>query len=166
MNKFVVTIIGKKVQETKVAQSEIFLSESKVDYKILSSHKNHLIVEIFGKIYNLVYSKKGNDNFQILINGQTFETEILTNLQYQAKQIIAEKKRNSGEEVILAPMPGLILKITKNVGDFVQEEDALFVLEAMKMENEIKAPKSGKIKEIKVKSGDSVQKGTEILIIE
>ncbi len=166
MNKYVVSVNKKNPIETKVLRSELYLSEKKVNYKIISLQRNQMTIEIKGKIYNLVYSKKGNDNFQILINGQTFETEILTSLQYQAKQIIAEKKRNSGQEIILAPMPGLILKLSKQIGDIVVEDEPLFVLEAMKMENEIKSPKNGRILEIKVKKGDSVEKGTEILVIE
>lgn len=60
---------------------------------------------------------------------------------------------------ISAPMPGLIFRIDKQVGDEVAEGDTVLVLEAMKMENALKATSAGKIKAIKVDVGDNVAKG-------
>ena len=56
-------------------------------------------------------------------------------------------------------MAGNIFKIEKNIGDDIQEDETIIVLEAMKMETTIKTPKSGKIKNIFIKNGDKVQSG-------
>ena len=64
---------------------------------------------------------------------------------------------------IKAPMPGLVLEIQIKVGDEVAEGDALLVLEAMKMENVIKSPTSGKVKSIEAKKSKAVEKN-EVLI--
>jgi len=64
-----------------------------------------------------------------------------------------------------APMPGLILRIEKNVGDAIQEGDLILVMEAMKMENEIHAPASGTLTEIKVKQGDQLKAGELLAVI-
>jgi len=64
-----------------------------------------------------------------------------------------------------APMPGLILRIEKNVGDAIQEGDLIIVMEAMKMENEIHAPASGILTEIKVKQGDQLKAGELLAVI-
>ncbi|HEY9195548.1 MAG TPA: acetyl-CoA carboxylase biotin carboxyl carrier protein subunit, partial [Mucilaginibacter sp.] len=64
---------------------------------------------------------------------------------------------------IKAPMPGLVLRIFVAEGDTVQKGDNLFVLEAMKMENIIKAPADVTVRKIKCKAGDKVEKG-QILI--
>ena len=58
---------------------------------------------------------------------------------------------------VVAPMVGKILRIEKNVGDRVEEDDVILVMEAMKMEIPIVAPVSGVIKEIKVSPGQAVQ---------
>jgi biotin carboxyl carrier protein len=63
-------------------------------------------------------------------------------------------------------MPGMILKIKKKVGDEIEQGDSLLILEAMKMENDIRSPVSGKVKEIKIKEGQAVEKGISILVIE
>jgi biotin carboxyl carrier protein len=61
-------------------------------------------------------------------------------------------------------IPGLILDIMVEVGQCVEKDDELMILDAMKMKNKLKSPVSGKIKSIHVKRGDKVPKG--ILLIE
>lgn len=67
---------------------------------------------------------------------------------------------------VKAPMPGKILEILVNVGDKVNEDDELILLEAMKMENPIYAPAGGTVKEIKVKANDSVETEQLMMVIE
>jgi pyruvate carboxylase subunit B len=67
---------------------------------------------------------------------------------------------------MLAPMPGMIIKYLKNVGDKVSKGEAILVLEAMKMENALVAPCDGIVKAIKFKSGDTVAKGAVLCVIE
>ena len=61
--------------------------------------------------------------------------------------------------IVKAPLAGNIFKVEKNIGDDIQEEETVVVLEAMKMETTIKTPTSGKIKNIFIKNGDKVQSG-------
>ena len=63
-------------------------------------------------------------------------------------------------------MPGKIVKVMVAVGDAVEEGDALFIAEAMKMENEIKAPCSGQVQEVFVEVGATVEPGTVLVRIE
>jgi biotin carboxyl carrier protein len=66
---------------------------------------------------------------------------------------------------VRAPMPGKILEIMVQVGDQVQEDDEILMLEAMKMENPIYAPVGGTVEEIKVKPNDSVETEQVMMII-
>lgn len=68
-------------------------------------------------------------------------------------------------EVITSPMPGNILKINVAQGQHVNEGDVLIVLEAMKMENEISAAKSGTVAQINVTKGAVVETGTPLVVI-
>ena len=65
-----------------------------------------------------------------------------------------------------APMPGTILDVKASVGDTVTEGQVLMVLEAMKMENDIVAPKAGKVSAISVKKGDGVNSGDALAYIQ
>ncbi len=64
-----------------------------------------------------------------------------------------------------APMPGTILDIKVNIGDSVNSGDALCVLEAMKMENEIVAPEAGIVASVNVSRGDSVEAGQVLITL-
>ena len=68
-------------------------------------------------------------------------------------------------EVVTSPMPGNILKINVAQGQHVSEGDVLIVLEAMKMENEVSATKSGTVAQISVTKGAVVETGTPLVVI-
>ena len=68
-------------------------------------------------------------------------------------------------EAVTAPMPGNILKVNVNVGDAVKEGQCLVVLEAMKMENEIMAPKNGTVTQVVVSKGSTVDTGAPLVVI-
>jgi len=67
---------------------------------------------------------------------------------------------------VLAPMPGTIMEILVEIGDQVNAEEELIILEAMKMENPIVAPADGTVKEIKVEEEDKVDTNQVLVILE
>jgi biotin carboxyl carrier protein len=67
---------------------------------------------------------------------------------------------------ITAIMPGLIIKINKQVGDRIEAGEVMFVLEAMKMQNELHAKRAGIVKQINVKRGESVEMRQVLAVIE
>ena len=73
---------------------------------------------------------------------------------------------DAGGTPIKAPLPGMIIRFNKNVGDAVTKGEAVVVLEAMKMENALVAPCDGVVKAIKFSSGDNVAKGATLALIE
>ncbi len=70
-----------------------------------------------------------------------------------------------GTGTVTAPMPGNINDIKVKAGDQVKQGDALLVLEAMKMENEITAPVAGTVKDVKVQKGQTVNNGDVLVVI-
>ena len=103
--------------------------------------------------------------------GQTLSryTYVVTNypdasLPCQADLYVCDGALAAGE-VITSPMPGNILKINVAQGQHVNEGDVLIVLEAMKMENEISATKSGTVAQISVTKGAVVETGTPLVVI-
>jgi biotin carboxyl carrier protein len=71
-----------------------------------------------------------------------------------------------GEQRVNAPMPGRILRVLVKPGDEVAHRQGLIVIEAMKMENELTAPKAGTVKDVAVVEGASVEKGRLLVVIE
>lgn len=72
----------------------------------------------------------------------------------------------AGEQPVLAPMPGRVVRLLVQVGDDVGARQGVVVVEAMKMENELRAPKAGRVKEVNVTPGTSVEAGRVLLVIE
>jgi biotin carboxyl carrier protein len=71
-----------------------------------------------------------------------------------------------GHAAILAPMPGKIVRILVAAGDDVEAGQGIIVVEAMKMQNEMKAPRAGRVAAIQVKENDSVVAGTVLAVID
>jgi biotin carboxyl carrier protein len=71
-----------------------------------------------------------------------------------------------GRQNISVPMPGKIVAVLATEGDTVEKGQGLVIVEAMKMENEVRSPIAGEVKEIKVKPGDTVEGGAVLLIVE
>jgi pyruvate carboxylase subunit B len=70
------------------------------------------------------------------------------------------------EKTIVAPMPGLVLKVEVEVGQTVRAGQGVVIVEAMKMENELKAPADGVVARIEVQPGQTVEKGATLVILE
>ena len=68
-------------------------------------------------------------------------------------------------DAVTAPMPGTILKVNVTVGQAVKDGDVLCVLEAMKMENDIMAPKNGTVTQVLVSKGSTVDTGAPLVVI-
>ena len=71
----------------------------------------------------------------------------------------------SGGDSVNAPMPGTILKVNVTAGQSVKEGDVLLILEAMKMENEILAPKAGTVKQVLVSKSSTVDTGAPLVVL-
>lgn len=72
----------------------------------------------------------------------------------------------SGVQRIVAPMPGKVLRVLAAAGDDVAARQPLVVVEAMKMENELSSPRAGRVKEVAVRAGESVEPGRLLMIVE
>jgi biotin carboxyl carrier protein len=75
-------------------------------------------------------------------------------------------REHDGEETISAPMPGRVVRVLVAEGEQVAAGQAVVVVEAMKMENELRSPKGGRVKRVAVESGVSVEAGRPLVFIE
>ena len=106
-------------------------------------------------------------NYTITVNGNVYEVSVEEGTGVAAAPAAAPKAAPkaaapagaAGSVKVAAPMPGKILGIKVNVGDAVKKGQAIIILEAMKMENEIVAPEDGKIASINTTVGSSVEAG-------
>jgi acetyl/propionyl-CoA carboxylase alpha subunit len=72
----------------------------------------------------------------------------------------------AGEQTVAAPMPGRVVRVLVKPGDDVAARQGVVVIEAMKMENELRSPKAGRVKDVHVTPGTSVEAGRVLVVIE
>ena len=106
-----------------------------------------------------------SNKYSFLIDGHYFESYVRTKLEEETENILKTNLSSDDEIKIMSPMPGMILRVNKKVGDKVNKGESLILLEAMKMENELKASEDGVLSQVFVETGKSVEKNQILLII-
>lgn len=166
MSELIVTI-GEEKKQVKILDDGIVKIGDREFQVTLSKVSNYLyLIKVDDKVYEVTTTRKNSEEFHFSIDGRHIESTVRSSLQEQANKLLKEKAVASDEDIVKAPMPGLILKILKSAGDEVELGEPIILLEAMKMENEIRASSAGKIKKLYFKNGDSVEKNVPILVIE
>lgn len=123
---------------------------------------NEVTVEVNGLPYKVELERKTPQKPALSQSGHTNHGPAATTTSRPApKPVIA-----GTAEAVKSPLPGVLSSITVKVGDQVKSGDKVGVLEAMKMENDIRTTKGGVVKSILVNVGDAILEGTDIMIIE
>lgn len=102
--------------------------------------------------------------FIVKVNGKPLEVRVQDKFDLLLLQLGLGQANGTQPKDLKAPMPGLILDIKVAEGQAVLKGDAVLILEAMKMENVIKAAADGTVKAVKVKKGDNVEKN-QVLVV-
>ncbi|MBI3403900.1 MAG: biotin/lipoyl-binding protein [Acidobacteria bacterium] len=121
--------------------------------------------------------------YSILLNGQSFEVRVTQmhdglHIHSAGEDYIAQVQdprswrgrqgaavTAEGRQQIVAPMPGKIVRLLVKAGDAVEAGKGILVVEAMKMQNEIRSPKSGTVEKLAVKEGQAVNAGEVLAVI-
>jgi len=129
----------------------------------ISASTFHIIYQNKSYTAELVKHDAAAKTMSFKINGNTFNIEVKDRYDLLLEKMGMNNSASNRVNAVKAPMPGLIVQVNVSVGSQVKSGDPLLVLEAMKMENMIKASGDATVKEIKIKKGDSVEKG-QVLI--
>ena len=93
---------------------------------------------------------------EVLLRGRLFLIDIEDERQRRLRETTSIELNLEGEFTLAAPMPGMVVAVPVEVGQSVEKGDNLIILESMKMQNELKAPRDGEVSGIRVGPGDSV----------
>lgn len=137
-----------------------------LDAVATGTHSFHILKNNQSYTVEIVAADFVAKKYTIKVNNNTYEVSIADGLDQLIGRMGIERGRHKVVNAIKAPMPGLILEIKVEVGDEVQENDPLLILEAMKMENSFLSPREGKIKSIAVVKGQAVDKGQLLIEFE
>jgi biotin carboxyl carrier protein len=105
------------------------------------------------------------DIYKVLMRGYMYDVHVLDErsriLQRRSNLMAAD----TGEIAVRAPMPGLIVDVPVEVGQEVEAGEKVVILESMKMENELKTPRDGRVERVNVAKGDSVEQNQALVVI-
>jgi pyruvate carboxylase subunit B len=124
------------------------------------------MVKIGTHVYRVVVQKRqGRGRYTLWVDGYRFEAEALDERTRAIRDLSAASAGPSGPAPILAPMPGLIVRVNVKAGDKVEAGQGVVVMEAMKMENELRATAPGIVKSVEVSAGTAVEKGALLVAL-
>ena len=144
--------------------------------------------KINGNDYNVAVKIQSDNEAEVLVNGASYTVEVV---DATVKKAVAVKPQvaavpashpvqpstvqvskpapaaagNAGESPVKSPLPGVILDIKVNVGDTVKKGQTIIILEAMKMENEILAPRDGTVAQVVTSKGAVVETGAPLVVL-
>ena len=131
-----------------------------------NSSNAHFIHDDASLDIDIIESDFHKKAYKIKIGANTYEVEILDELALLIKEMGLSVGSAKQVNSVKAPMPGLVIDIHVAPGTEIKENDSLIVVEAMKMENILTAPRDGVIKSISVQKGDTVDKGALLIELE
>jgi biotin carboxyl carrier protein len=151
-----------------IKNNEVFVNEETIlsDWAVVAPNKFHVIVNHQSILIEVVSIGESGKQLVLMVNGQKKTIEVQDQFDALLKQLGMDKMVTAKINEVKAPMPGLVLRILVAEGQSVQKGDALLVLEAMKMENIIKAIGEGVVKTIKVEPKLVVEKNQVMLVME
>ncbi len=125
------------------------------------------LVRIGTQVFRVVVEKRqGRGKYTLWVDGYRFETEALDERTRAIRDLSAATAGPVGPAPIIAPMPGLIVRVNVAAGDRVEAGQGVVVMEAMKMENELRATSAGTVRSVEVAPGTVVEKGTLLVALE
>jgi biotin carboxyl carrier protein len=108
-------------------------------------------------------AETGAAGLRVIVDGREYSADVRDPRQWRRHRGAAAEAK--GRQQVLAPMPGKIIRLLVKAGDSVEMKQGLVVVEAMKMQNEIRSPKSGTVERLMATEGQAVNTGEVLAII-
>ena len=160
------TKIEEAVADLLLNDSNANFNDEELTYSLhrASDQSYHLLVN--GRSFNVFLVPVDENVYRLSVNGKTTELVVKGEREMLLEQYGLEHGAGGADSAVRAPMPGLVLSTLVSDGDLVSRGDGLVVLEAMKMENEIRSTADGRVKHVHVEAGDAVGKDTILVDLE
>lgn len=167
--KYFVTINGNdyevRIDSAVIGEFEVHLNGKpvQVDAAPTGLSTSYLLNHVH---YETAVSKKNGNEYRVNVDGIDFTAIIQDEVEKRFEQQSGKKLIDKNIAVVKSPMPGLILSVEVEEGQPVNPGDGLIIMEAMKMENELKASARGIVKTIHVQQGDKVEMNVALITLD
>ena len=165
--RYVVGVNGEE-HEVDLDGATARLGDVEIDARLVEVDGTPVRLVTLGTEVHRVVARRGagRGQFTFWLDGHRFEAEALDERTRAIRALGGAAAGPSGPAPLVAPMPGLIVRVNVAAGDTVHAGQGLVVMEAMKMENELRAPAAGTVRHIACTVGAAVEKGTILIELE
>ena len=157
--KYIVNVAGREI-EVEVDGDLVTVEGSTRSASLRSvpgTMTRQLLIE--GHPTTLIMRSAGRGQWSLESGGDRWDVEVVDERTRHIRSLTAGAERRRGPAILRAPMPGLVVRVLVEPGQEVPVGAGLVVLEAMKMENELKAPAAGTVGAVRAQAGQAVEKG-------
>lgn len=146
--------------------TEAIVEDTIVPLEVIVQGSGRILLRTGTKIYKIDNIEVDERNVSFSINGTYFETTVKDEQELLLEKLGFKAGATASAGSLNAPMPGKILELLISDGDSVEEGQPVLILEAMKMENELKSPSNGVVSKLHIQQGDNVEKNQILIDIE
>jgi biotin carboxyl carrier protein len=163
--KYITTIAEREYEVEIIDDRTIRIGDRllDVDFESVGGQPVYSLL-VDGKSYE-AYVHPAEDGWQVLLRGRLYPAKIEDERERRLRAAAGAAVAETGEYQLRAPMPGLVVAIPIEAGQPVKRGDVLLILESMKMQNELKAPRDGTVGRIRVKPTESVEQKQTLLTL-
>jgi len=163
--RYHVTIRG-RVYVIDVDGGSVMVDGEKIEAHAAAIPGTPLLHLFLGKdSWTVAYQQLDAGRWAMGAAGERVEVAVEDDRSKQIEALTGQGKKPAAGGVVKAPMPGLVVRVEVSVGQAVEPGQGLVVVEAMKMENELRAMIQGVVEQVHVKAGDRVEKGAELVTL-
>ena len=137
------------------------LAGREIEVDVRESGPNVMSLLVGARSHEVAFDRV-EGGYRVAMGGDVLDVSLLE----AARGTAAPRRVAGGTARVQAPMPGKIVRVLAGAGDEVSAGQGLVVMEAMKMENEIRAPRAGRVKETPVREGQAVETGALLVLLE
>lgn len=158
--------IGNNEYEVEITDGQVLLNGKPVDVNMVRSGVPELYSVLFGgRSYEMLVSSE-RYNYTVTLRSEQFQVQVEDERTRRLNQARRLPSLPDGELAVTAPIPGLVVKVLVDTGDAIEDGQPLVILEAMKMENEIRSVRQGIVKSLAVVPGQRVEQNAVLVILE
>lgn len=163
--KYITTVNGVKYEIEINTDGSLRVNGEPRQIDFLPFDDSALFSIIMDNVSHDVLVEERNNQYEVLMRGRLFTVDV----QDERSQLMSSRRSgqvvDSGEISIRAPMPGLVVAIPVSEGQEVKGGQTVVILESMKMQNELKAPRDGTVQRISAEAGQSVEQNKLLVTI-
>ncbi|HSG81842.1 MAG TPA: biotin/lipoyl-containing protein [Gemmatimonadota bacterium] len=165
--RYIVEIEGKSY-EVEIGPDGLTVDGKRVEADLQPNHDSHLWhLVLDGRSHTLTARRSASrGEWEIELGGRRHRVLALDERSKAIRELAGSTALDHGPVELKAPMPGLVIKVEVEPEAQVAKGQGVVVMEAMKMENELKATAAGRVREVRVAAGQAVDKGQVLLVIE